>query len=177
MQHEIPVDDKDHLSLPMARAIETCVHCGFCLPACPTYRLLGQEMDSPRGRIVLMKEVLEGELAIEQAAPHIDACLGCLACEPACPSGVAYRDLISPFRATTDRLRKRSIGEKARQLIIGRTLPYPGRLRKAVRLGRLAKSFAKWFPSSWRPMLNLIPEKISQTQRFPESIPARGRRR
>ena len=75
----------------MARAVETCVHCGFCLPACPTYRVLGEEMDSPRGRIVLMKEVLEGDLALEDALPHIDRCLGCLGCVSACPSGVKYR--------------------------------------------------------------------------------------
>src|SRR5215212_7895367 len=83
----------------MARAVETCVHCGFCLPACPTYRVLGEEMDSPRGRIVLMKQVLEGDLAPADALPHIDRCLGCLSCVTACPSGVRYGDLLVPFRA------------------------------------------------------------------------------
>ena len=78
--------------------LRKCVHCGFCLPACPTYQELGQEMDTPRGRIVLMKEVLEGTLTLTQALPHVDRCLGCLACETACPSGVKYRELISPFR-------------------------------------------------------------------------------
>ena len=89
----------DRSATEMASAVSTCVHCGFCLAACPTYQELGQEADSPRGRIVLMKEVLEGKLPLETALPHIDPCLGCLACEPACPSGVPYRDLISPFRA------------------------------------------------------------------------------
>ena len=84
----------------MAKAIETCVHCGFCLPACPTYHVIGQEPDSPRGRIFLMKQVLEGELQQADIETHVDQCLGCLACETACPSGVKYRDLISPYRAT-----------------------------------------------------------------------------
>ena len=81
----------------MARAVETCVHCGFCLPSCPTYRVLGEEMDSPRGRIVLMKQVLEGDLRANDVLPYIDRCLGCLGCETSCPSGVRYRDLLIPF--------------------------------------------------------------------------------
>src|SRR5678816_1717745 len=94
------IDPKKHgpLGEPMAHAVQACVHCGFCLAACPTYHELGQEMDTPRGRIVLMKQVLEGALPASAAQPHIDRCLGCLACEPACPSGVHYRDLISPYR-------------------------------------------------------------------------------
>src|SRR3954467_2729976 len=99
MLHNIRTDTLGPLGEPMAHAIQACVHCGFCLAACPTYRELGQEMDTPRGRIVRMNQVLEGTLALESAQPHIDRCLGCLACEPACPSGVPYRDLISPFRA------------------------------------------------------------------------------
>ena len=71
----------------MAHAISTCVHCGFCLPACPTYQVLGEEMDSPRGRIVLMRGVLEQNLPLEEATPYLDRCLGCLGCETACPSG------------------------------------------------------------------------------------------
>ena len=99
MQHQIPLATLDDAGRRMAHAVSTCVHCGFCLPACPTYRVLGEEMDSPRGRIVLMREVLEGGLSLEDASPHLDRCLGCLACETACPSGVRYRDLIEPFRA------------------------------------------------------------------------------
>src|SRR5262245_32791695 len=86
----------------MARAVTTCVDCGFCLAAGPTCRVLGEEMDSPRGRIVLMKQALEGELAIDQTLPFIDRCLGCLACETACPSGVRYRELVVPFRALAE---------------------------------------------------------------------------
>ena len=90
MRHQIESDD---LRAPeMATAIEKCVHCGFCLPACPTYSLLGEEMDSPRGRIYLMKNVLEENLSAADAQPYIDRCLGCMACVPACPSGVEYGD-------------------------------------------------------------------------------------
>ena len=78
--------------------IDTCVHCGFCLPACPTYQLWGEEMDSPRGRIHLMSLLEEGEIEMEAAAPHIDRCLGCLACVTACPSGVRYDTLIERTR-------------------------------------------------------------------------------
>ena len=99
MLHAIPAARYGAQSRAMTEAIEACVHCGFCLPACPTYRVLGQEMDSPRGRIVLMKAVLEENLSWQAAQPHVDRCLGCLACESACPSGVRYRDLISPFRS------------------------------------------------------------------------------
>ncbi len=108
MRHEIDLQEHGPLAPAMADAISTCVHCGFCLPACPTYQELGRETDSPRGRIILMKEVLEGNLPLESAAPHIDGCLGCLACVPACPSEVAYGDLISPFRAVQESKRKRT---------------------------------------------------------------------
>ena len=79
MQHTIPLDQLGAQGPAMAHAVEACVHCGFCLPACPTYKILGEEMDSPRGRIVLIKSALEGQLNIEETAPFIDHCLGCLA--------------------------------------------------------------------------------------------------
>lgn len=81
MQHAIPVASLGPQAQPMADAIGSCVHCGFCLPTCPTYVTMGEEMDSPRGRIFLMKEVLEGELELEVALPFIDNCLGCQACQ------------------------------------------------------------------------------------------------
>ena len=77
----------------MAEAVDKCVHCGFCLASCPTYRVLGEEMDSPRGRIYLMKEALEGGLTVEEISPYVDRCLGCMACVTSCPSGVAYGEL------------------------------------------------------------------------------------
>src|SRR3954467_14552926 len=137
MLHEIPTGKHGPLTSPMAHAVQTCVHCGFCLAACPTYRELGQEMDTPRGRIVLMKEVLEGKLSWEAAQPHVDRCLGCLACEPACPSGVPYRDLISPFRALAREKFHRNPGEKIARWLAAQTVPYPARFRAAAMLGRL----------------------------------------
>ncbi|MFM8292387.1 MAG: 4Fe-4S dicluster domain-containing protein, partial [Planctomycetia bacterium] len=117
MLHSIPADKLGPLGEPMAHAVSACVHCGFCLAACPTYDVLGQEMDSPRGRIVLMKEVLEGRATFADAQPHVDRCLGCLACEPACPSGVPYRDLISPFRALAASVVRRSWAERLRRFL------------------------------------------------------------
>ena len=117
----------------MAAAVSACVHCGFCLPACPTYRVLGEEMDAPRGRIVLMKEVLEGSLPLADAAPHLDRCLGCLACESACPSGVRYRDLIEPLRGPLDAGRAPA-ARAARHWLI-RVMTSPTRFRLAAALG------------------------------------------
>src|SRR3954471_22895727 len=134
MVHSIPSEKFGPFGEPMTRAVQACVHCGFCLAACPTYAELGQEMDTPRGRIVLMKQVLEGSLPWEAAQPHVERCLGCLACEPACPSGVQYRDLISPFRAKmeTEKKFKRGPGERLRRWLAGKTIPYPGRMRAAL---------------------------------------------
>lgn len=143
----------------MADAVTKCVHCGFCLPACPTYQELGSESDSPRGRIVIMKEVLEGTLTVADAAPHVDACLGCLACEPACPSGVPYRDLISAYRAKTNPERKRSPMEKLKRKVVSNTIPYPSRFQAGARLGRLARPLAGVMPKAFRPMLGLLPDK------------------
>ena len=136
MIHQIQSEEWGPHGKVMAEAVTACVHCGFCLPTCPTYRELGQEMDTPRGRIILMKEVLEGELELETALPHIDKCLGCLACEPACPSGVSYRDLISPFRAQAESKRRRSLSAKLRRRLMSETIPYPIRFRWGARLAR-----------------------------------------
>src|SRR6266853_282120 len=125
MLHAIDPAKHGPLGEPMTQAVQACVHCGFCLAACPTYRELGQEMDTPRGRIVLMKQVLEGSLSWERAQPHIDRCLGCLACEPACPSGVPYRDLVSPFRALARTRFRRSPVEKLRRFLASQTIPFP----------------------------------------------------
>ena len=177
MLHNIQADEHGPLGEEMASAVSTCVHCGFCLASCPTYKVLGQETDSPRGRIVLMKEVLEGTLPLETALPHIDPCLGCLACEPACPSGVPYRDLISPFRAQAEQQRKRSLGDKFRRLLTRMTLPYPSRFRMAAMSGRLAKPLAWALPKSLRVMLDLLPDRLPAKQTWQESYPAQGPQR
>jgi glycolate oxidase iron-sulfur subunit len=161
----------------MTRAIESCVHCGFCLAACPTYRELGQEMDTPRGRIVLMKQVLEGTLPLADALPHVDRCLGCLACEPACPSGVTYRDLLSPFRALAEKKRHRPFLERVRRWLVSATLPHPARFRLAAWMGKFARELAPLFPKSFRAMLGLIPENVPPRETWPGVTPAIGKRR
>ena len=177
MLHAIPTEKHGALGEPMSLAAQACVHCGFCLPACPTYSELGQEMDTPRGRIVLMKQVLEGALPWAAAQPHIDRCLGCLACEPACPSGVPYRDLISPFRALAQHQFSRSPAQKLSRRIAAQTIPYPARFRLAAHAGRLGKAFHSWLPPPLRAMLDLLPSTIPPAQTWPAVTPALGSRR
>jgi glycolate oxidase iron-sulfur subunit len=112
--------------------IADCVHCGFCLPSCPTYLLWGEEMDSPRGRIYLMKNVLDGAPLDATTVGHFDACLGCMACLTACPSGVQYDALIETTRAEVESTVKRKPGDAATRRMIFALFPYPRRLR-AVR--------------------------------------------
>lgn len=161
----------------MAGAVQACVHCGFCLAACPTYSVLGQEMDTPRGRIVLMKQVLEGQLSLESAQAHIDRCLGCLACEPACPSGVSYRELINPFRSLTRSQRVNTRASPLRSLVESRVLPYPERVRVAAWLGQLFRPFPALIPRALRPMLELLPRSLPASHRGARVTPAHGERR
>jgi glycolate oxidase iron-sulfur subunit len=172
MLHAIPTDKLGPLGEPMAKAVSACVHCGFCLAACPTYRELGQEMDTPRGRIVLMKEVLEGNMSFEAAQPHVDRCLGCLACEPACPSGVPYRDLISPFRALAAPKMKRGLLERLRRFLAAQTVPFPSRFRLAAWLGKRLPA-----PRMLRPMLELLPDELPPKQTWQPHYPAKGEKR
>jgi len=134
-------------SHPPARAlIDTCVHCGFCLPTCPTYVLWGEEMDSPRGRIYLMSAGLDGRAAMsEPFVRHFDACLGCMGCVTACPSGVQYGPLIEATRAQIERRHTRSFADRLFRTMIFWIVPYPWRVRLAMlplalwRLGRTEK--------------------------------------
>src|SRR3712207_3327486 len=139
-----PAFDEHHP--PDPALIGDCVHCGFCLPTCPTYVLWGEEMDSPRGRIYLMKEALEGEPLDDSMVRHFDQCLGCMACVTACPSGVQYDKLIEATRPQIERRYQRSRAEKFYRDLIYNLFPYPKRLRalrgplrayQASRLGSL----------------------------------------
>ncbi len=161
----------------MAHEVKTCVHCGFCLPACPTYRVLGEEMDSPRGRIYLMKEMLEGRLPLEQGLPYIDKCLGCLACVPSCPSGVQYGELVTSFRAYAEEDHRRPVAERLTRVMLRHVLPFPGRFRAAARLGRIARPFKSLLPRQMAAMLELIPAGLPPKQPLPEIYPAQGERR
>ncbi len=178
MQHLIPIDQ---IGMPqaeeMAHAISTCVHCGFCLPACPTYQLLGEEMDSPRGRIILMRDVLEGKMPLNTATPYIDRCLGCLGCVTACPSGVPYGELITSFRAYAEDKRERPLMDKVARTLVRETLPHPTRFRAASTLGKLARPLAGLLPQQMRSMLALVPDHVPTAAPMPEIYPAQGDRR
>jgi glycolate oxidase iron-sulfur subunit len=175
VQHHIPGNASPHLRA-MTRAIETCVHCGFCLPACPTYRVLGEEMDSPRGRIVLMKQVLEGDLALQEALPHIDRCLGCLGCVSACPSGVKYGELLIPFRERAERQTRSPLDRLRRKLLL-ETLERPALFRVAARFGALARVGQALVPEFARPALQLLPSRLPPPAPLPSVAAARGVRR
>ena len=177
MQHNIPVKRAGPHAEPMTEAIEACVHCGFCLPTCPTYVVLGEEMNSPRGRILLMKEVLENKLPLAEATPYLDPCLGCVACVTACPSGVEYGDLITPFRMKTEHERERSGVDKALRRFVLETLPYPARFRAAATLGQAAKPFKQFLRGRLGDMLGLLPDGVPKAQPLPKTYPAEGERR
>ncbi len=177
MLHKIPVDELGPSGQAMADAVTSCVHCGFCLPACPTYQVMGEEMDSPRGRIFLMKEVLEGNLPLDEATPYIDRCLGCLSCEPACPSGVPYRDLITPFRSHAEGLRSRPLFDRLLRWVVLHTIPYPGRFRASARLGSLSSNLSFLLPKRMQLMTAMLPQKLPASRPLPEITHAVGPRR
>jgi glycolate oxidase iron-sulfur subunit len=133
-----------------------CVHCGFCLPTCPTYVLWHEEMDSPRGRIHLMDARLDGTLTLSATvAQHFDRCLGCMACLTSCPSGVRYDRLIEATRATVEEEVERSLADRALRGLLFRLLPHPRRLRAALRLAPLGRRLP--VPTRLRPLVEVAP--------------------
>lgn len=151
MRHAIRPEQWGDVTGALTQPIEGCVHCGFCLPACPTYSELGEEMDSPRGRIFLMKEALEGGISFAQAAPFVDRCLGCQACEPACPSGVSYHRLLHAYREIAgDRA---GFVRRARRYGLHRLLASPGLFRAGLALARAARPVAGALPASLRHLI------------------------
>ncbi|MBV1705068.1 MAG: glycolate oxidase subunit GlcF [Hyphomicrobiales bacterium] len=124
------------------KILRSCVHCGFCTATCPTYLLLGDERDSPRGRIYLIKDMLEGgKPAGEEVTTHVDRCLSCLSCMTTCPSGVHYMHLVDHARAHIEETRRRPAGDRLMRATLAKILPHPRRLRVALRLAALAKPF------------------------------------
>ena len=137
--------------------MDKCVHCGFCLPACPSYLLLGQEMDSPRGRIYMMKAGVDGRMAMSDGmVGHFDTCLGCMACETACPSGVRYAPLIEETRAAIEHHHERPLGERLFRRLLFFLLPYPARLRVFA----LPLVFINML-RGWPGLLRLLPRRLS----------------
>jgi glycolate dehydrogenase iron-sulfur subunit len=147
-----------------------CVHCGFCLPTCPTYVLWSEEMDSPRGRIQLMEKTAEGTLRLSPTVvEHFDRCLGCMACVSSCPSGVQYDRLIEETRRVVETEHPRTRGERLQRKLLFATLPHPRRMRWALRLAPIGRALPS--PAWARPMLDMAPQWRSG-ERPPTMTPA-----
>ncbi len=157
-----------------------CVHCGFCTATCPTYQILGDELDSPRGRIYLIKDMLENErIPDEKTVIHIDRCLSCLACMSTCPSGVHYMHLIDYAREYVEKKHKRRWDDRAIRWLLSKILPHPGRFRLAMTGAWLAKPFARALPKKLRSMVEFAPAKLpsrASASDTPQVFPARGKR-
>jgi glycolate oxidase iron-sulfur subunit len=169
---------------PRLDLINDCVHCGFCLPTCPTYVLWGEEADSPRGRIYLMETGLAGEPMTDSMVQHFDRCLGCMACVTACPSGVRYDRLIEDTRAQVERRHPRNRAERLLRGAIFRLFPYPRRLR--LLRGPLRAYQASGVRRLLGPLLARTPTlatleslapRLRRPERLPERVPAVGPRR
>ena len=147
--------------------LRTCVHCGFCTATCPTYQVLGDELDSPRGRIYLIKDMLENERKPdEKTVKHIDRCLSCLACMTTCPSGVHYMHLVDHARAYIEKNYDRPWHEKALRWALANILPYPTRFRVALLLAKIGKPFAPLIPDArLKAMLEMAPKTIPPVSR------------
>jgi glycolate oxidase iron-sulfur subunit len=162
----------DEHKAPEMALIDDCVHCGFCLPACPTYVLWGEEMDSPRGRIYMMKKSAQGEAPLDQRfGLHMDNCLGCMACMTACPSGVQYNKLIEDTRAQVERNIPRSTGDRLFRKLLFATFPYVRRLRllalpmliyQRTGLQRLLRASG---------LLRLLPKRLFQMEALLPRVP------
>ncbi|MGR3363567.1 MAG: glycolate oxidase subunit GlcF [Maritimibacter harenae] len=161
--------------------LRACVHCGFCTATCPTYQVLGDELDSPRGRIYLIKDMLEsGRPADEKTVKHIDRCLSCLACMTTCPSGVHYMHLVDHARAHIEKTYKRPLMDRMLRWTLARILPYPGRFRLALLGAKIGKPFRGLIPDArLRAMLDMAPERIPPVSRNDDAqvFPAIGERK
>ncbi|PZX44654.1 glycolate oxidase iron-sulfur subunit [Roseinatronobacter thiooxidans] len=147
--------------------LRTCVHCGFCTATCPTYAILGDELDSPRGRIYMIKDMLEkGRPADEKTVKHIDRCLSCLACMTTCPSGVHYMHLVDHAREYIEQTYKRPLSDRALRWVLARILPYPTRFRLALLGAKIGRPFAGLMPDArLRAMLEMAPKTIPPVSR------------
>jgi glycolate dehydrogenase iron-sulfur subunit len=171
----------DSIDAPSPQLIDKCVHCGFCLPTCPTYMLWGEEMDSPRGRIYLMKAALEQRTTLSDAfVRHFDACLGCMACVTACPSGVQYGPLIERTRAQIERHYSRGLTDRLFRAALFGIVPYPRRLRLVlaplVVLGWMVRGLGRSrlsnrLPARLRSLMRLAP-RVSWRSLF-DGVPER----
>ncbi|PIE11914.1 MAG: glycolate oxidase iron-sulfur subunit [Rhodobacterales bacterium] len=161
--------------------LRACVHCGFCTATCPTYQVLGDELDSPRGRIYLMKEMLEsGKAPDPTTVKHVDRCLSCLACMTTCPSGVHYMHLVDHARAYIEKHHTRPWHERALRSVLAAILPHPGRFRLALLGAKIARPFRRLVPDArLRAMLEMAPKRIPAVSPNDNAqvFPAKGARK
>jgi glycolate oxidase iron-sulfur subunit len=169
---------------PLEPLMDKCVHCGFCLPTCPSYILLGQEMASPRGRIYLMRAGIEDRVQMNAAfAGHFDTCLGCMACETACPSGVRYAPLVEETRAAIEHHHQRPWLDRVFRRLLFSVLPYPARLRllllplAGANLVRRFRQLTALLPSRLRNLVALAPDVPAGRADAPAFTAARGTKR
>src|SRR5579863_3302793 len=168
------------------QVLRTCVHCGLCTATCPTFLLLGDELDSPRGRIYLIKDMLEsGRPATEGVVRHVDRCLSCLACMTTCPSGVNYMHLVDHARSYIEQTYRRPWHERMLRWMLGVVLPRPAMFRSALLAARIIRPLAALIPTygqfgrRLRAMLELVPSGLPSPspQERPQIHRAQGERR
>lgn len=162
------------------KILRACVHCGFCTATCPTYLLTGDELDSPRGRIYLIKEMLEnGRAADARTARHVDRCLSCLSCMTTCPSSVHYMHLVDHARAYIEATYPRPFADKVLRALLAFVLPRPSLFRSALRFAFVAKPFTRYLPERLRAMLRLAPTNLPAPSNVdrPQVFPAKGARK
>lgn len=147
--------------------LRSCVHCGFCTATCPTYQVLGDELHSPRGRIYLIKDMLENErVPDEKVVKHVDRCLSCLACMTTCPSGVHYMHLVDHARSYIEQTYRRPLSDRALRWVLARILPYPMRFRVALLGAKIARPIKGLMPDArLRAMLEMAPKRIPPVSR------------
>ncbi len=182
MQTHFTEDQLKDLSTARSNQIlRSCVHCGFCTATCPTYQVLGDELDSPRGRIYLIKDMLEsGRPADEKTVKHIDRCLSCLACMTTCPSGVHYMHLVDHARDYIEQTYRRPFMDRALRWVLARILPYPTRFRIALLGAKIGRPFAFLMPDArLKAMLEMAPKRIPPVSRNDDAqvFPAIGARK
>src|SRR5262245_20817343 len=166
-----------HYKIPLVHTaeirelVDDCVHCGFCLPACPTYLLWGREADSPRGRIYLMKASLDGRAAIDDSfRAHMDSCLGCMSCVTACPSGVQYDRLIEATRPQVEAHAARSWTDRAYRSVLFAIFPHPNRLRPLAAALRIVQRFGLQRLARSVGLMALLPARLAALERLTPSL-------
>ncbi len=182
MQTTFTIDQLKNPAIQRSNEIlRSCVHCGFCTATCPTYHVLGDELDSPRGRIYLIKDMLENDRPADaKTVKHIDRCLSCLACMTTCPSGVHYMHLVDHARAHIENTYKRPLFERMLRWTLARIIPYPTRFRLALLGAKIGKPFAFLMPDArLKAMLAMAPKRIPPVSRNddPQVFPAIGERK